>query len=574
MGAERLRFGLVCCDTLELECRRCLERLGVTDDVEVVSYRSRCHLGCVGDDALYPAIEALLERVDGAVSLCQMCRHDAAVMDRFRRRLEVLPANTQAELFIGRNAADRALRERAFVVLPGWAKDWERVVFGDWKFDRDTARAFFRETSDRILYLDTGVGGDLDAQVRDLADVVGLPVERRFVGTSHLELALEHVFARARHDAERSRLLGEVSESRATAAYQATMADFLTGLGSLPDAGDVIARLRETAAVLFAPEETAFLPADAPVPDGDDGASFHIPVCHGRSRFGTLAVRRVALPAHRDRYRPMAQMVCDAAAVALQAAALFQREQALAAALQAKVDELDDFAYVVSHDLKAPVAAVRSYGQFLKEDFASDLPSEAARHVDAILAAADRMRRQIDDILTLSRIGRQGVAPSPVDLAEVVAEVVAEVQEGLAIPLRGRAVDVSIGSLPVVTGAARWIREALHNLVSNAIKYNDKARPILEVASRPSRETDPGGADPSRVVVTVRDNGVGIPPEHQERVFDLFCRLGDATGPEGSGAGLAIVRRIVQREGGRVWLESVPGEGTTFFLTLPRWTRA
>ena len=109
-----------------------------------------------------------------------------------------------------------------------------------------------------------------------------------------------------------------------------------------------------------------------------------------------------------------------------------------------------------------------------------------------------------------------------------------------------------------------------HKLVSNAVEYDDGREPRIEVGSRSPLPSDPDGGDPARAVVHVRDNGIGNPAEARERVFDLFQRLDTGDHREGSGAGLAIVRGIVEREGGRVWLESEPGRGTTFYLSLPR----
>ena len=565
MAEPRRRYGFVVCDSLVAESRHCLERLGVADRVEMVTFRSRCHLGN-GRDVSTHESEALLDRVDRVFSVCQMC-HSTLESRRARDRVWVVPAPAQGELFLGKDASDRALRERAFVVIPGWARMWEQIVCRDWKFDRPSARAFFQETASHILFLDTGIGENRREQVAAMADFVDLPLRERFVGTSHLELLIGQAMENARHEQERSQLRSEISLSRATAAEQATIADFITGVGNLLDETDVVARLRETVAVLFAPSSTAFVPtgAEPPPTDASEG-SFVVELRHGGQRLGALWVQDVALPEYVDRYRPTAQMLCDAAAMALHAAILFQREQELAEALRSKVEELDDFAYVVSHDLKAPVANLRAYAEFLQEDYGDQLPTQAARFVRSMLDTTDRMKGQIDGLLKLSRAGRQQVTPTEIDLASLMGDVA----EGLRLPLRERGVTLTVGSLPRVMGAAEWLREVFHNLVSNAVKYNDKDEPTIEIGGRDPLPSDPGGPNPTRAIVYVRDNGMGIPPESHERVFELFRRLDSAHGQEGSGAGLAIVRRVVEREGGRVWLESEPGQGATFFVALPR----
>jgi two-component system, chemotaxis family, sensor kinase Cph1 len=274
----------------------------------------------------------------------------------------------------------------------------------------------------------------------------------------------------------------------------------------------------------------------------------------------------VAMPQYVERYLAPARVLCETAAMAIHAARLFQREKNLAAALQDKVEELDAFAYIVSHDLKAPVSAMRTRLGYIQEDAGDQLPAEAAEHLTAVVASAGRMQRLIGDLLKLTRVGRQQVTPEKVDLDALVADVAGD----LAIALQERSCELTVAPLPPVMASPEWVREVFHNLLTNAIKYNDKEPPHIAIAARAPRPDDPGGADPSLVVLYVRDDGVGIPPDLHDRAFELFHRVEGSEGTEGSGAGLAIVRKIVEREGGRIWLQSEPGEGSTFFFTLPR----
>jgi len=219
--------------------------------------------------------------------------------------------------------------------------------------------------------------------------------------------------------------------------------------------------------------------------------------------------------------------------------------------------ELDEFAYIASHDLKEPLRGIHNYASFLKEDHAHRLDEEAMRYIDRIQHLTERMADLIEHLLAYSRLGYLELAREPVDTDAVVDAVVEDLKPLLAskeVELR------RTGRLPVVEGDATRIRQVFQNLIVNAVKYNDKPLKWVEV-----------GCDNNRVppLFYVRDNGIGIAPHHQDAVFQIFKRLHEQNKyGGGAGAGLTITRKIIERHGGRIWLESVPGEGTIFHFTL------
>ncbi|MBX7183925.1 MAG: transporter substrate-binding domain-containing protein [Vicinamibacteria bacterium] len=241
-------------------------------------------------------------------------------------------------------------------------------------------------------------------------------------------------------------------------------------------------------------------------------------------------------------------------------ASLVEREaerERLIANLEAKNAELERFSYTVSHDLKSPLVTIGAYSGLLEkharagdmESFASDL----AR----VQRAGERMRRLLDELLDLSRVGRVVNPPEEISLRDLAHEAAALVKGRLA----ERQVDVRISDdLPTVRGDRVRLLEVLLNLIDNAAKFvGDGRAPRIEVGAVPDQPA------PS---FFVRDNGIGIDPQHHERVFRLFDKL--EAGSEGTGVGLALVRRIVEAHGGRVWIESQgKGQGATFHVSLP-----
>jgi light-regulated signal transduction histidine kinase (bacteriophytochrome) len=212
----------------------------------------------------------------------------------------------------------------------------------------------------------------------------------------------------------------------------------------------------------------------------------------------------------------------------------------------------------VSHDLRAPLRHITGFAMMLEQSAASTLSTEARRHLKGISEAATRMGQLIDDLLSFSRVGRAQLARSPIDLNQLLRDARQEV----AADLNGRQVTWRLHELPVVEGDPSMLRLVLVNLLSNALKYS-APRPHAEIEVG----TEPNGH--GEAVIFVRDNGVGFDMQYADKLFGVFQRLHSSDEFEGTGIGLANVRRIVQRHGGRTWAQGGIDAGATFYFTLP-----
>ena len=222
--------------------------------------------------------------------------------------------------------------------------------------------------------------------------------------------------------------------------------------------------------------------------------------------------------------------------------------------------ELDDFIYAASHDLKEPVRGIRAYCELFAEDLKGCLDDDGEDRIRAIMAMCGRLETQIGDLLTFYRVGQIRPAVTQVDLSEVVDGQVESFQPLLD---RRKGVIRVKGPLPIVQGHPVLLGMVFGNLISNGLKYNRAKRPVVEI----------GMVDDRPGTLYVRDNGIGIAPEHHENIFDLFRRLHGRKEFEGTGAGLTIVRKIIRSYGGEISIESELGRGCTFFFSLP-WTVA
>ncbi len=235
--------------------------------------------------------------------------------------------------------------------------------------------------------------------------------------------------------------------------------------------------------------------------------------------------------------------------------------------LERSNQELEQFAYVASHDLQEPLRMVAAYVQLLAKDYGGQLGADADEYIDFAVDGAKRMQRLIDDLLAYSRVGTRGQAFRPVNCEEVLREVLSSLR--LAIEESGAT--VAAGPLPVVCGDRGQIYQLLQNLLANAIKFRAAVPPAIHVSAelQPAESIQGGSGDQARWLFSVRDNGIGIEPQYNKRIFVIFQRLHSRTHYSGTGIGLAICKKIVERHGGQIWVESAPGYGSTFYFTLP-----
>jgi light-regulated signal transduction histidine kinase (bacteriophytochrome) len=256
-----------------------------------------------------------------------------------------------------------------------------------------------------------------------------------------------------------------------------------------------------------------------------------------------------------------ANLLASAAAVFM--LRFVDRERTLAdrleALVEARTDELESFAYSVSHDLRTPLRAIDGYTQLLQANHADGLDSEGHRLLRLVSQNTRRMGTLIDDLLTLSRLGRREMEPAAVDLAALARETFAECRDTHPSPCDPQV--LTVDPLPVVRADRALLRHVFANLFDNALTFTCREeQPRIHVGTTTRR---------GQRAVFVRDNGVGFDMQYAGKIFEVFERLHDDLGRDGTGVGLAIVERIVHRHGGAVWAESREGEGTTVYFTLP-----
>ncbi len=288
-----------------------------------------------------------------------------------------------------------------------------------------------------------------------------------------------------------------------------------------------------------------------------------LPIGASERRWGLLVVLLRRSPLFPDDDLRLLQLFAEQAALALEQYALLNEQQVLVedlrvrgAQLEASNAELEAFSYSVSHDLRAPLRHIEGFTDLLRREGVT--ADQQRHHLQRISEAAVRMGRLIDDLLTFSRMGRAELRRVPMRLDQLLEEV----RDDLSPEAQGRAINWQLHPLPEVQADPDLLRLVLFNLLSNAIKYT-RGRAVAEI------EVGAETGAPNEVVVYVKDNGVGFDMRYVDKLFGVFQRLHHADEFEGIGIGLANVRRIVNRHGGRTWVVSQPEQGATFYFSLP-----
>ncbi|MFH0992316.1 MAG: PAS domain S-box protein [bacterium] len=283
----------------------------------------------------------------------------------------------------------------------------------------------------------------------------------------------------------------------------------------------------------------------------------YVPMLSKEQAIGVLSLQSFKENAYTEEQIPLIQSIANIVAIALEKALLYRETIVKSREIEARNRELDDFTYVVSHDLKEPLISVEGYSKIIKSEYFDLLDSTGQEYLMAVLEATSSMKKLIDELLILSRVGKIAEKRVSVNLSRLLKEVLAELRFSI---VEKNAKITEDDPLPHVSANEAHLKIVFRNLLSNALKFCDKQVPQIHIGAKEEGEF---------VRMFVRDNGIGVEARYQEKIFQIFQRLHKRDQFSGTGAGLTIVKKIVESFGGTIWMESEVGEGSTFYFTLP-----
>lgn len=287
-------------------------------------------------------------------------------------------------------------------------------------------------------------------------------------------------------------------------------------------------------------------------------ANLIVPVFLKDKIWGMLFVHQCSSPRQWNRFEiDLLQQLADQLSIALAQAQLLEQATCHSQELARSNQELEQFAYVASHDLQEPLRSLASYAKLLSRRYGGQLDEKGNRFIQYISEEAVRMQALINDLLRYSRVGRQAQTFAPCDCSRVFDVVV----RGLEGAIANSGAIITHSELPIIRADETQMVQLFQNLISNAIKYRSEQPPVIHLAAESQEE---------QWLFEVRDNGIGIDPKYAERIFVIFQRLHTQEEYSGTGIGLAIAAKIVERHGGRIWVESEVGKGSTFYFTISK----
>ena len=283
-----------------------------------------------------------------------------------------------------------------------------------------------------------------------------------------------------------------------------------------------------------------------------------IPMFSKDAIIGIMAVRCTEPHTFTPQQITILESIANLVAIAYEKVQLYQETLQKSIEIERQNKELDDFTYVVSHDLKEPLISVEGFSRILQTDYENIIQPEGKEYLDSIVGATTRMKGLIDDLLLLSRINRPSESFAVINARKVIEEIISD----MAYTIHQRNVNISMpNNLPDLYCNGTHIKILFRNIISNAIKFNNKPNPQIQIEFR--------NAENNYYLFSIKDNGIGIEKEFFEKIFVIFQRLHPREEYEGSGAGLAIAKKIIELHKGKIWVESEVGVGTTFYFTLP-----
>ena len=283
-----------------------------------------------------------------------------------------------------------------------------------------------------------------------------------------------------------------------------------------------------------------------------------VPMVSKQKTIGVLSVWSYEPEVYSNDHLTLLQSIAHLAGISIEKAQLYHETIRKSHEIEARNKELDDFTYVVSHDLKEPLISVEGYAKMIRHEYRQVFDEGGREYLQAVVDSCTHMKRLIDDLLLLSRISKLTEKRSKVNLNHLIADVLEE----LRFSIRERKAEIIVQEeIPEVFVVDTHMRIVFRNLIANGLKFSDKPVPRIEIGSKDS---------PEATTLFVRDNGIGIEEAHFDKIFLIFQRLHRKDEYEGVGAGLTIVRKIIESQGGTIWVESKVGEGATFWFTVPK----
>ncbi|MEI6519660.1 MAG: ATP-binding protein [bacterium] len=494
-------------------------------------------------------------------------------------------------LLLNKTLAESYIKSGAYLLTPGWLQEW-RAHLQLWGFDKETGQSFFKECAKKLVLLDTKIDNDAMNNLREFAEYLDIPYKHVPVGLDHFRSILLNIVLKWRSTCAYKESTAVISRANRKLADYTMSFDLIGRLTKIMSEDEAVKVIIDIFTMIFGANSIIYAPLIDDIPGEpvslhprDDVAAkvnewylklpanenyfadecgYCLRIMYLNESVGLLILEDIPFPQYEDDYVNLSLIIAQLCGLAIaNSRTISAREEAekellnKSLALARSNEELEQFAYIVSHDLQAPLRHIIGFSGLIMNK--SENINETQRdYLERIKQGAANLTELIQALLLYSRVTTRGKAFEPVELDQIVKEIVNDFEQEIT-ELNGK---VTCGNLPVVFADKIQMRQLFQNLIGNALKFIHPQIPPEIVID--SHEDDSGN-----VVITVKDNGIGFNIRYLEKIFLPFQRLHLKDEYPGSGIGLAICRKITHRHGGEITAESEPDQGAVFIITLP-----
>ncbi len=494
---------------------------------------------------------------------------------------EILRLDQSFELLLNKTTIEHYISKRNYLVSNGWLKHYTKHI-REWGFDQDTAKKFFKESADKIMLLDTGLPGNIIPQLESLSNFTGLSYEILPIGLSHCKLVLDSIIFQWRAENERTSINEKLSAVSRSSADYALAFNELNNLVDLDDETAIIKKVSHLIKILFAPRNIKYTVIDNAFQENtglqaDDDRntlipednSFQIIMSHNEEQIGIFDIIGISFPQYLGKYKEMSVIISRISALAVANARKFriirENEKQLgiySEKLKESVNARDKFLSIIAHDLRSPFQGLLGLTEIMAEDSAEYSGEEISIFCNTMYDSVSNIYKLLENLLQWAQLQKGSISFIPMEfsLHDVLLQSIDSIiQRALQ---KGITIIDEIPKHQKIIADEKMVSTILRNLLTNAVKFTEKNGSITVRAKEASGR---------KVEISVTDTGIGMPPKILDKLFKLGedVRTTGTDNEPSTGLGLLLCKEFVEKHGGKIWVESREGIGSTFFFNLP-----
>jgi signal transduction histidine kinase len=550
-------------------------------DVVLKTYAFNCLCPIKNKIDFNISIEESKKSFSKIIVIAGSCSHGGRSDLANQKKLVIHELNYCMELLLNRELIEHYIGRKYYLVSNGWLSDYMQHIV-KWGFDEDSVKKFFKESTDKILLLETGIRSEYRQQIEALSKYMGLPYEIIPVGLSHCRLLIETLVCQWRKEHDKNQIAIQIADISKKNADYALIYDQMLHMVDLTDEIKIIQQIFVLLDILFAPrnisftsrkngnnEDTILFHPDIQVNSENNDSSFTIDVLHRGNIIGSFRISDVNFAEHIEKYKPLEEVISRMSGLIITNARKYKIIQDNEDQLKKNKIELtavnetkDKFFSIIAHDLRGPIGAFTSLSQLLAEEYKTMNPDEIKEISGLLVESSNNLFSLLENLLVWSRMQRGMIEFKPESLP-----LLPNVIEGIGLisdPARKKSIEINylIPADLMVYADKRMFDTVIRNLVSNAIKFTPGGGNISVSAT---------AANDYSVEIRIKDSGIGMPPEMIEKLF----KIGEKTsrpgtdGEPSTGLGLLLCKEFIEKNNGKIWAESEERKGSSFCFTLP-----